>query len=72
MKRWSLRVLEMLIAALFATVFSFFATKCVALLRKKPAPSEHQFNNTEIFLTSYFTAMLVYIFVHIFDWRNHI
>ena len=61
---------EMAVTALFALVFSFLASQFLHKCTDKDQPKEHMFNNTDMFLTSYFTALMVFVMLRVFNWRE--
>lgn len=61
---------ELVVTALFATVFTYFAMRILHTLQGKEMPKNHMFNKRELFLSSFFTAMIVFVLLKIFDWKD--
>ena len=61
---------EVCLTALFALIFSYLGNRFVALcLHEKPS-KHHPFNNGRLFLTSYFTALMVLLMMRLLNWRK--
>ena len=60
---------EVAIMALFAVVISFLCSTLVFYIRHKKMPTIHSFNDDDLFINSFFTALLATVIARTLNFR---